>query len=645
MSRVVAQVALDVPLAHLDRFFDYEIPETLLSTAALGVRVKVNFAARLRTGFIVALGENSTYQGKLSKLTKIVSPVPVLLPEQITLLRAVADHYAGTFADVVRLAVPPRHATTERITGNNWPQPFTATTLSGGLTDYPTGASWLAAIASGRSPRACWLVDPGYREGNDWTRGIVQACQQTVLSGRGVLVVVPDIKTLRRCFDAVSAALGAGAVAMLHSELGAAERYRNYLALARGHAKVVIGSRQAGYAPVTNLGLIVVVDDGDDRHAEPHAPYPHSRDVAALRVIQSGAALLLVSATRSVEVQAWVEQGWVSPIEHPAQLRRSCGAQVRAQADSAVEVRQDAHATARLPRLVFETLRAGLSQGPVLVQVARAGYVPALRCTRCRTPVHCAFCQGPCQLLRLGNDQQLSCGWCGREQQHWQCRECGCTTLRATAIGATRTAEELGKAFPNHQLVDSSGTHVITEVGSQPVLVVATPGAEPFAAKGYAAAVVLDADRMLARPALRTAEEVLRCWLNLCALVRPTGQVMIAGNAGHPTIQALIRCDPVGFAARELLERREAHLPPVWPTAELTGQSEALTQFMARLVAPNGSEVLGPVYTAQTARAIVRANPGKLAELVAQLRQAAVAGSAANAPGAYRIAINPVHFA
>ncbi|NED53896.1 primosome assembly protein PriA, partial [Micromonospora aurantiaca] len=104
---------MDVPLPHLDRPFDYLVPEALDADARPGVRVKVRFAGQLVDGWLLERAEASEHP-KLAYLEKVVSPVPVLSPEVARLARAVADRYAGSLADVLRLAVPPRHARAEK---------------------------------------------------------------------------------------------------------------------------------------------------------------------------------------------------------------------------------------------------------------------------------------------------------------------------------------------------------------------------------------------------------------------------------------------------------------------------------------------------------------------------------------------------
>ncbi|MCL2653074.1 MAG: primosomal protein N' [Propionibacteriaceae bacterium] len=642
----LARVAVDLPLPHLDRFFDYSVPEPMEADAAVGSRVRVRFAGRACNGFIIERPTSTEVTGRLSPLTKVVSPEPVLLPDQVRLIRAVADHYAGTFADVARLAVAPRHAATESGASAVWPAPMGAMP-PGGLRAIPAGESWLHGVQSGRPLRGFWAVAPGWRGDDDWRRGVVQAVQAALLAGKGAIVVVPDAAAMQAGFLALSRALGDGCVARLHAQMGPARRYHDYLALSRGQSRVVVGTRSAVFAPVHNLGLIVLVDDGNDAYAEPRAPYPHTRTVAALRASgtpgeNDGCALLLAGSARSCEAQRWVERGWLGVIEDEPKVRRASSPAMR----SVPEVASAAH----LPVEAAQTIRAGLSAGPVLVQVPRAGYLVALACQKCRTPVRCPVCNGPVAAEKGGDGgRRLVCRWCGRTSVGWRCAVCGGTTLRAPVIGSGRTAEELGRAFPGFRVIDSSGDHIVESVSEQPALVVATPGAEPFPAAGYAAAVFLDADLMLSRADMRSGEEAVRRWLNAVSLVRQGqqgGTVCIVGDAHAPAVQAVLRADAAGFATRELADRTAAGLPPATLFVEATGDPAALGDFAAALETPLPGDSFGPVEAASTdgqprQRMLWRCDLVDAPALVGAIKAAMARRSAAKAPGVVRVQVDP----
>jgi primosomal protein N' (replication factor Y) len=170
--------------------------------------------------------------------------------------------------------------------------------------------------------------------------------------------------------------------------------------------------------------------------------------------------------------------------------------------------------------------------------------------------------------------------------------------LRALVTGARRTAEELGRAIRGVPVLTSGGSSVRAAVGAEPAIVVATPGAEPLAATGYAAAVLLDGWALLGRASLRAAEEALRRWLNAAALVRPGGAhgtVVIVADQGLPAVQALIRWDPATFADRELAARAELRFPPAARMASVTGAAAAVQSLLETAQLPAAAEILGPV--------------------------------------------------
>ncbi len=300
----MARIAVDMSLPHLDRPFDYLVPTEMDAKAVPGCRVRS--AGQLVDGFLLERAAESGHDGKLLFLERVTSSEPVLTPEIAALVREVADRYAGTFADVLRLAVPPRHARVEaEPVAEAETREMPGTVDAGVWRDYQAGSSFLSALADGRAPRAVWTALPG----PDWTSAIARAVAATLNGGRGAIVVVADGRDVARGHRAQGRAREGLHVA-LTAELGPAERYRRWLTVLRGKAKAVVGTRAAMFAPVTDLGLVVLWDDGDDVHAEPHAPYPHPRDVLALRAHRAAAGALIGGFTRTTDATQLVESGW-----------------------------------------------------------------------------------------------------------------------------------------------------------------------------------------------------------------------------------------------------------------------------------------------------------------------------------------------
>ena len=304
---------VDVPLAHLDRPFDYAVPETMSEDAQPGVRVKVRFAGQDVDGFVLERAATTEHTGRLQPLRRVVSPEPVLAPDVADLTAAVAARYAGTRSDVLRLAVPPGTRPTEK-------QPLRPAPPRRRDADVLSGVGLRAARRSSRRwPEGThrgpsWTVPPGRRLGlaagrggggdrrqRSWRPGLRARPSRRRPARRG-----PDRPARRRSPCRARAPTP-----------GPAKRYAAFLAVTSRRGRVAIGTRAAAFAPVHDLGLVAIWDDGDDLHDEPRAPYPHAREVLLLRAQQTGCAAVLAAHARSVEAEYLVRTGWATEVQAP----------------------------------------------------------------------------------------------------------------------------------------------------------------------------------------------------------------------------------------------------------------------------------------------------------------------------------------
>jgi primosomal protein N' (replication factor Y) len=473
--------------------------------------------------------------------------------------------------------------------------------------------------------------------------------QASLAGGNSVLVVVPDARDVARVGGALRDALTTDAYVTLTADLGPEARYKRWLAVRRGVVTAVLGNRSAVFAPVEKPGLIVLWDDGDDLHAEPRAPYPHARDIAVLRASMAGSALLLAGFARTAEAELLLQSGWAHEIAAERPLVRASSPRIVALGDDIELERDPAARSARLPALAFRTAREALNGGrPVLIQVPRRGYVPTLACVKDRMPARCAHCNGP--LGTTSRQAIASCRWCGRPAGDWHCPACHGTGMRAVVVGSTRTAEEIGRAFPGVITRTSSGDSVLDVVPPGPSLVIATPGAEPTTPGGYGAALLLDGWALLSRADLRAAEEALRRWCNAVGLVAHDGTVIVGADESLAVVQALIRWDPAGHAARELAERAELGFPPLTRMASLTGAAADIGELLSLAKLPSTAEQLGsvPVHArsgvpgVEQSRTLLRVPRPDGAALAQALHAAASIRSAKKSGSAVRIALDPL---
>jgi primosomal protein N' (replication factor Y) len=606
----IARVLVDSALPQLDRLLDYRVPAGMAGVEP-GVRVSVPLrsAARLAQGFVIERTEQQDYPGPLSDVESLVSPIPVLRPEVWRLARAVADRAAGSANDVLRLAVPPRQVRVEKAWLGAEPPP-PPVVHAPDLTGYTPGALD-AAIARGR--RIALRVAPGVVQvGESWTGRwaltLAQAAARVLAQGRTAILVAPDYRDQEQLAAAIATLVPPEAVARWDARQPNPDRYRALLRAAAGPL-IVLGTRSAVYAPAEDLGLIAVWNDGDPLLGEPLSPYVHARDAALIRQEQQGGALILAGHTRSTETQRLVEVGYLE--QHaPARPRHP-------RIVPAEDVRADDRlaAQARIPSLAWRAATEALAIGPVLVQVARPGFAPGLRCAACGEAARCRHCGGPLRQRRQG--QAPSCTWCGAIEGSWRCTSCGGTRLRTAGAGTRRTADELGRAFPGTQVVVSDGERPITRLGSRPALVIATRGAEPLADGGYRAVLLLDGDRMVARESLRVGEDVLRWWSDAAALAADDGRIVLAG-VGGPLATALASWTQPDYARDELEQRRPLRFPPLVRMATLQGAPDAVAEALRRL--PPSAEPLGVTEAEGRARAILRFDYAHGAEVADAVR-------------------------
>lgn len=610
----IARVLIDSPLPQLDRLFDYRVPEHLAADAVPGCRVKVPLrsAGRIADGFLVERVDSVDYQGALSEIEAVVSPVPVLSEEIYTLARRVADRSGGGASDVLRIAIPKRQVRVEK----SWsaaPRPTEVAFESADVPDYDTAMIDAAIV---QTERIAMEAIPRVVEVNGswvghWAATMASVASRALQAG-SVILVVPDYRDQEQLEKALAALLPPERILRLDARQSNADRYRAHLACLDPVARVIVGNRSAVYAPAVSPALIMMWDDGDPLLSEPLTPYVHSRDAALIRQEQQNCALIFLSHARTPEVERLVQLGWCTELSPVRRYLPKVIPTAQQPSDDPLAAR------ARIPSSAWREASGALEHGPVLVQVARPGYATRLVCESCGQIARCTLCNGPLRLKSARSSP--SCSWCGAIAARWRCAHCSANRYRLQGQGATRTAEDLGRAFPGVPIIIADGDRPILEVDDRPALVIATRGAEPIAAGGYRAVILLDGERMLARESLRVGEDCLRWWSNAIALAAVGSPTVLVGVGGALS-GALATWQLADFSRSELADRRRLRFPPAVRVASVAGDQTSLQRAIDAVDGVDGVDVLGPVETESgTLRAIVRFDYSKGAEVATTLR-------------------------
>jgi primosomal protein N' (replication factor Y) len=574
----IAKLVLQSNLPQLDRLFDYLVPDSLVNQVELGSRVKVVFGRSKKTldAFIVDFPKESEFSGRLSEILEVVGNAQTLRPNVFKLCQQLAERSASTLGDVLKLAVPPHMP--KAFAAHLQLAPESQDSSSVQLTEDFEGTNAILAVGQ----KSFLLAEPrqielGFGESlasvPAWVKMFVLFAAANLAQGKSTLILVPDYREHEVIMEALTLADLAVHISNYSQEQVKSKQYLGFLRALEHTPRIVVGSRAAAFAPAHNLGSILVFDEADRSYFDQASPYLNSRDVALVRQSIDECSLVFISHSISSDMKRLIDSGFLND-----RTRQFAAPSI---SNSEPGLRVDSHA--------YSAIKAGLELGPVLVQVASLGDSTAMYCKSCDEPARCAECQGP---LWIDSSGSKKCRWCNSFQMNYTC-PCGGLDLTLGRAGVTRTAAELGRAFPSARVIESTGQVRTTRIIRARTLVVATAGAEPYVEGGYSAVVLLDAKVALSRQNLRAQEEAVRTWSNAVAKAGPKAPCVLVGVSGELS-QLFSLWNHQKIAEIEYKSRQELGLPPSLRLGSITAEISLLTE-LAEVLAKEPSVVrIGP---------------------------------------------------
>jgi len=553
---LVAKVRFSSPLPQLDKEFDYLVPIELFSTIHFGQLVEVPFGpgGKAKTGIVCDVSTVEKPREKLLSISSIVSPFIVLTKEQLELCRAVAHRQAGTVGELIAGSVPKRFVRVES-------KPLVIEPTMPAQSELHPDYLIDALKINSRLYFQPRLFDGGALP--DWAANFVAACHAELLQGKSSLVVLPDFAELEK-FERALKQFGLIDIATRHSSADTGSvRYANHLR-SIGSISINYGLRSSAFSPAKNLGLIILWDDGDESHIEQSSPYWNSREVLLQRAELEKVKIVLASHSPSTEVIRLLEISHLVPL---ISERDGFSALVTELAD-----RLDSQTFA----LISNTLKEGK---PALVQIANAGWASALVCVGCKELRTCSNCSSSIWVDPSG---KMRCRSCKSNIQQSACT-CGKTSTRPTRLGASAFTSQMVRSFPDANVVHSNGENRLLNVKSGPLLVVATPGAEPEVEGGYACVVIADAPSMVGSPRLRALEQSLGKWANAISLANKSASIVFTGLKGD-LAQHMKQLSFYSAVAEDFNDRKDLGLPPITRIASITSTNPTDHQRLIELV-------------------------------------------------------------
>ncbi len=285
--------------------------------------------------------------------------------------------------------------------------------------------------------------------GSGKTEVYIRAVRECLRLGRGAIVLVPEIVLTPQIVRWFRGRFG-DVAAVLHSRLSAGEKYDEWRRIRLGEARVVIGARSAIFAPVANLGLIIVDEEHEQSYFSEHQPAYDAREVAQMRAKQEQAVVLLASATPSVLSFARAERGDYMLLEMPERVNGRELPKV-----TVVDMREELRLGNKdmFSFELQEALKRCMAEGgQAMLFVNRRGYAPSVVCRKCGHTLTCGQCDVAYTYHQA--DRKLHCHYCGaQEAMPDQCPACGSIYLKACGVGTQRVEEEVKKLLPDIEVV------------------------------------------------------------------------------------------------------------------------------------------------------------------------------------------------
>ena len=624
-----AKVIVDIAHSQVDKVFEYSCPPE----TRVGCRVKVPFGGRIIEGFVIGVSETSAFPvEKIKPLKEVYDEPPALVPECFSLMESIAERYRVPKAASLRLFMPSEmrlgkvnetYIKRIRFVGGQAKLPKNAPKQAQALEELERegdlefvpltkkyGAAAVNALVNkglaevykvkrNRTPQYSSSDDGSekvltpaqadavkYIENSDKTVNLIHGVTgsgkteiylkiiaDTLAEGKTAIFLVPEISLTPQMLSQLRARF-AGLAAILHSGLSAGERFDEWWRLRTGEAKIAIGARSAIFAPLENIGAIIIDEEHDGSYRSETAPRYSTLDVAEMRARYNGCKLVLGSATPSVETYINASEGRYGLVTLTERINGKPLPEIII-ADMRREVKRGN--PSNLSRTLKEELQSTLSAGnQAIIFINRRGYSQTVVCTDCGYVAKCESCD--VSLTYHSEENCLKCHYCGAKYRMLTaCPDCGGTRLRYSGTGTQRVVAEIGQLFPAARIIRMDNDTVSGKDGHYKILkqfsekqadvLVGTQ----MIAKGHDFPAVtlvgiLDADMSLHFSDYRSGERTFQL------ITQVAGRSGRAGNKGKVVLQTYspenyilrfaINYDYNGFFENEVKMRKASLFPP-----------------------------------------------------------------------------------
>lgn len=623
-----AEIIIDQDAKALDRVFEYIIPEEMKIN--IGMRVYVPFGSRILQGYVIGIKENCDYdQNKLKKIISKIEDFSAIKSEMLSLMRFMAEKNHLKLASILRLFLPAemREGKVKEIFETYYKLNEIDINLSKNakkqqeivefLKENGKTASSILAEKYGYSAIKS-LYDKGYilkekqeikrtpfviRQndkrvklnesqksafdtitenktyllhgvtGSGKTEVYMNLIERELEKGKNAIMLVPEISLTPQIMSNFKARFGNN-VALLHSGLSAGERFDEWKRLFSGEARIAIGARSAIFAPLDNLGMIIIDEEHEQSYVSEANPRYDTHDVAEFRARCNNCPLVLGSATPSIDSYQKAKEGEYQLIELPIRANGKELPPVQI-IDMMNEIRSGNNSIFS-NQLLADLVNVINNKKQAMIFINRRGYSSFMRCRDCGYIAKCVDCD--VSLVYHKEDNRLKCHYCGKQFKVLaKCPNCKSEAIKQGAVGTEQIVHKLKELFPDVKVLrmdnDTTSTKnahqkILTEFKeSKPGILVGTQ----MIAKGHdfedvVLVGIVDADQSLYHTDYRSTERTFQL------ITQVAGRAGRSANEGKVVLQTYSpkhyvykfasNYDYKGFYRKEINIRQTAQFPP-----------------------------------------------------------------------------------
>lgn len=572
---MLIDVAIPVPL---HTTFSYAVPESLTTSVCVGARVRVPFRRKQIVGIVTALNSVAPAHAKIKEIIDCIDTAPIISETTLSLCRWISQYYAAPIGEMLQSTLPPHlWRTQKRKVSSRLMEAHTSHVQRGSSTPPTLNIAQEAAKVAIGAAITAGAFAPFLLHGvtgSGKTEVYLAACTHAMALGRQAIILVPEIALTPQLLGRFVERFGE-TMAVYHSGLTEAQRMLQWQRIRTGEAQIVVGTRSAIFAPVKNLGLIIVDEEHDSSYKQDDSPRYNGRDVAVMRAKLEDVPIVLGSATPAIESYANARHGKYQLLKL---AERAAGqAMPKIQIVDMRELKEKRKPLPIFSPQLLEAISQRLAANEqTLLLVNRRGFARFIVCEECGHISTCPNCD--VSLAFHQGARELRCHYCDyHTDSPDNCPSCHSLDIKPVGTGTERLEETLKEQFPTARIgrLDSdtiatqhNRTQVLQDMHDRNIdILVGTQ----MIAKGHdfshvTLVGVIAAETGLNVPDFRASE---RCFQLLMQASGRAGRAHLEGNVILQTLQPehgclthLITHDYIAFADGELQHREELRYPP-----------------------------------------------------------------------------------